>query len=567
MTERRDREAVASPGVEPADHISGVAEAELHEVARRENRRVAVVADQDQRLVEAPEVGVSPRAIQGDAPLEHGPWDVQGPGYDAVTLAGILGADVDDDGFHGRGGEGRGSLEAGDPLCGNPDQLVKRNNALTPPLGRCTHQMDRTLLAAGSDEYAPLVAPYVRGTARAGGGTRGRGRASGRWLLPAAPLVLASLGLALMAAAGTPSSDRERSAQRAVRPQTSAPGPAAGRSPSASHRRAAPLPSRASIARLVGQMIITRFAGTTPSNNLLVRIQAGQVGGVILFPDNLAGGTPAIRRHTQELQLAAARGGNPPLLVMTDQEGGGVKRLAGPPDFAPADMGSDSTAFSEGAATGRLLREAGINVDLAPVADVERAAGSFLGSRAFGGDPVLVAARACAFARGLASQGVAYTLKHFPGLGSATANTDNGPVSVGISPSALRAGYSAYTACGTGPLAMIMVSSAAYPAVSGPAPAVMSPEIYQRELPLALGGRSALTISDDFQSPAITPQPTPARRAIEAGLDMLLYARSEQTSAIAYGDLVNEARSSLIPVSMLRVAYGRILELKRALTR
>jgi hypothetical protein len=72
-------------------------EAELDQVAGGENRRVAVVANEDQPLVEAAEVEVSPRAIQGGAPLEHCPRDVQAAGNDAVNLAGVLRADVDDE--------------------------------------------------------------------------------------------------------------------------------------------------------------------------------------------------------------------------------------------------------------------------------------------------------------------------------------------------------------------------------------------------------------------------------------------------------------------------------------
>ena len=252
---------------------------------------------------------------------------------------------------------------------------------------------------------------------------------------------------------------------------------------------------------------------------------------------------------------------------MTDQEGGTVKRLAGPPDLAAADMTSDLTALTQGAATGKLLRSAGVNVDLAPVADVEQEPGSFLGTRSFSNNPVEVADRACAFAQGVASQGVAYTLKHFPGLGLATADTDTNVVSVDASASELRNDYAAYEECGANRLAMIMVSSAIYPALSGPLPAVMSPEIYQHELPIALGGSDALTISDDLQSTAIAAQTAPARHAIDAGLDLLMYAQTEQASAAAYAQLLADVNSGLIPIANLRAADQKILQLKQLVAR
>jgi beta-N-acetylhexosaminidase len=167
-------------------------------------------------------------------------------------------------------------------------------------------------------------------------------------------------------------------------------------------------------------------------------------------------------------------------------------------------------ALGEGKATGRLLRSAGVNVDLAPVADVERTSGSFLGTRSFGNNPLDVADRACAFAQGLASQGLAFTLKHFPGLGLATGNTDTSVVSVRAPDGELRSDYAAYEECGVNRMAMIMVSSAIYPSLSGSLPAVMCREIYQHELPIALGGSPALTISDDLQSAAIGAQTAPA---------------------------------------------------------
>jgi beta-N-acetylhexosaminidase len=318
---------------------------------------------------------------------------------------------------------------------------------------------------------------------------------------------------------------------------------------------------------MLGQMIVARFQGADPPPSLLTRIRRGQVGGVILFADNTVGGIEATRRLTGKLQRAAAQGGNPPLLIMTDQEGGEVRRLPGPPLLAPASMGSTGVARRQGEAAGQLLRSAGIDLDLAPVADVEGVAGSFLGSRAFGDSPATVAQRACAFAAGLASRGVGYTLKHFPGLGLATGNTDLGSVSVQASPANLRSGYRAYQACGGRPLAVVMVSSASYPALSGPLPAVMSPKIYSRELPLAAPGASPVTISDDLESPAIESQSSPARHAIQAGLDLLMYAQTEQASASAYAKLLAEVRSGAISRARVAAADRRIRALKGRLDR
>lgn len=317
------------------------------------------------------------------------------------------------------------------------------------------------------------------------------------------------------------------------------------------------------LGRLVGQLIVGHYPGPRPSAAFLARVRAGQLGSVILFGDNTAAGLAATRRAIAELQAAARRGSNPPLLVMTDQEGGEVRRLPGPPELAAAAMTSAAVAHAQGVAAGRLLRSVGVNVDLAPVADVERAPNSFLGTRSFGSDPALVAARACAFARGLSSTGLAYTLKHFPGLGRADASTDLQPVTIPAPAAGLRTDYAAYHACGSSPDAMIMISSAGYPSLTGSAPAVVSPEIYTHELPIAIGHAGQLTISDALDTPALAGQKEPALRAIDAGLDLALFPGSEQESATAYRQLLSDARHGSLPQSRLRSAVYAVEALKR----
>ena len=342
----------------------------------------------------------------------------------------------------------------------------------------------------------------------------------------------------------------------------------ASKGPTSRPRRPAPSKSgrgTADLPLLVGQLIVGSYVGPQPDASILARVRAGQLGGVILFGDNTAAGLQATRHAIAELQAAARAGRNPPLLVMTDQEGGEVRRLPGPPDLAPADMASTAVAHAQGVAAGRLLRSVGVNVDLAPVADVERAPDSFLGTRSFGSDPAVVATRACAFARGVESTGVAYTLKHFPGLGRADASTDVQRVTIPVPAPELRTDYAAYRSCGSSPDAMIMISSAIYPSLTKSQPAVTSPEIYSHELPIALGQSGHLTISDALDTPALAGQRTPALRAIEAGLDLALFSGTEQESAQAYKQLLADARRGALPQSRLRDAVFAIEALKRRL--
>src|ERR1700709_1239348 len=262
-------------------------------------------------------------------------------------------------------------------------------------------------------------------------------------------LVGAALAVAILIGASVRSSGRPShpSALGAGSARLVAGGrvPAAGRRSRSSYATGA---SGEELGRALGETIVSRMSGTEPSSGLLERVREGRLGGVILFSENFAAGTAKVASAIKELQREARSAKTWPLLIMTDQEGGEVRRLAdAPPKLAPAEMSSTETAHSEGAAAGRALKSIGINVDLAPVADVEQLSGSFLGERSFGGSPQLVGVRACAFARGLSEAGVDYTLKHFPGLGTASSSTDSGPVSVATRADVLRANYSAYRRC------------------------------------------------------------------------------------------------------------------------
>ncbi|HEV2061601.1 MAG TPA: glycoside hydrolase family 3 N-terminal domain-containing protein, partial [Solirubrobacteraceae bacterium] len=188
-----------------------------------------------------------------------------------------------------------------------------------------------------------------------------------------------------------------------------------------------------------------------------------------------------------------------------------------------------------------------------------------LGSRAFATTPLAVARRACAFAKGLLEQDVAPALKHFPGLGYARVNTDEAPATVDVSADALRRDYAPYRRCGTRPGTLAMLSSAVYPRLTGREPAVLTRSTYRRELPRR--GPWPVTISDALETPALANERTPARRALTAGLDLLLYANTEAGSARAYEILLRDARAGRIPRARIEQAAKRVLRLKAFLAR
>jgi beta-N-acetylhexosaminidase len=319
--------------------------------------------------------------------------------------------------------------------------------------------------------------------------------------------------------------------------------------------------ARAALAGRVGQMVVSRIDGAAPGRALLARVRAGRVGGVVLFAHN-ARTVSGAHRLVARLQTAAADGGRPPLFVFVDQEGGAIRRFSSlPPRAAPREIATRGrrSAMAQGRATGLGLRRAGVNVDLAPVVDVPGRSGSFLRDRAFGATAGTVAANACGFAAGLASARVLPTLKHFPGLGGAPANTDFDAATVRLPLGELRASYEPYRLCGRGVL--VMVASAVFPAIDAGAPAVLSSALYRRELRGAAGYRGA-TISDDLESAAIDPIPQVAVKAARAGLDLQLYARSEAAADLAQRRLAAAVRSGALSAARVTDALDRIAALK-----
>ena len=276
-------------------------------------------------------------------------------------------------------------------------------------------------------------------------------------------------------------------------------------------------------------------------------ISSGRVAGVILFGGNV-GSRSSVRRLTSELQAIPRPAATPqPLLVTVDQEGGLVRRLPGPPKPSARSIGARGAAFAGnlGRATGQSLHSMGVNVDLAPVLDLGRPGRAIeQEGRTFAGTPAAVSEIGVGFARGLAAGGAAATAKHFPGLGAARVNTDSAVQKIRLPAAKLRAAderpFASFVQAGG---AMVMLSTAIYPALSGK-PAALSRAVATGELRDRLGFQG-VSISDSLGSVAAQAVGGPAKTALaaaRAGTDLLLFtdlgdaARAERALARGLGD-------------------------------
>jgi beta-N-acetylhexosaminidase len=297
-----------------------------------------------------------------------------------------------------------------------------------------------------------------------------------------------------------------------------------------------------------------------PSQRFLARIRNGKMGGVILL------GNGWLTRRTAatvsaELQGAACIAGEP-LLIGVDQEGGIVRRLAwAPPTEAPAEMSSPSVARSQAAGAAASLHSVGIDVDFAPVVDTPGSARNFLGSRAFSRSRSWNAQMARAFVGGMQTQGIASTAKHFPGLGLASGNTDNGRIVIRAASWKLHRGLLPFQNAVRAGVKLVMISTAVYPKLDGAKrPAAFSSTIINGLLRKKLGFRG-VTVTDSLTAPAAERIPHTATRAMLAGSDLLIFG-AESASERGYATLVaDEADSSRLRARVTKAA-ARVRALK-----
>lgn len=344
---------------------------------------------------------------------------------------------------------------------------------------------------------------------------------------------------------------------------TKRPAAAVHHTPAKPRPTPAPTQASPSLARMVGQEIMVRMAGTSPDAALLDRIRRGEVGGVILYTDNIVSETQ-LRTLTSELQSAARAGGNPRLLISTDQEGGQVKRLPwAPPFISPPEMGAQGPTVSEaqGARTGQALKADGINVDLAPVVDVAHSSSVFIWrqARSFGMSASRVVDSAVPFAQGMEQAGVAATAKHFPGLGGAAVDTDYALQHITAEPRDL----SPYRALIQDQIPMIMVSTGVFSNLDPSAPAALSHAVVTGLLRNQMGFNGVI-ITDDLERPTGYSTTQAATQAAAAGADIVLVSTTEAGGETAYNAMVSAAETGAISRSHVQQSYQRVQALKQS---
>ncbi|KAJ5475197.1 secreted glycosyl hydrolase [Penicillium diatomitis] len=331
------------------------------------------------------------------------------------------------------------------------------------------------------------------------------------------------------------------------------------------------------LAQEAGHHVIFSYPGISPPAHLFDLIKQGKVGGIILFGENVASNVSTIINQLQDAYKQSQAYVGSPLLIMTDQEGGIVRRLPGGPVSSAKQVGESgdpgAAAIQAGKDAAHTLAEFQVNTNLAPVLGIYREAGDFLDQygRSYGNNSELVATCGSAFITAQQVAGVIATAKHFPGLGAAgNLNTDEGPVTIDLPLRELRAVDEApYTNAIAAGVDMVMTSWAVYPALDATYPSGLSNAWVEGELRGRLGFRG-VTITDALEAGALESFGDAGNRGLlasQAGMDVILAsARDVAQGEAVVNALVSALDNGSLPRGKFTKATDRILALRRKIT-
>ncbi|WCA43086.1 glycoside hydrolase family 3 N-terminal domain-containing protein [Actinomyces oris] len=381
--------------------------------------------------------------------------------------------------------------------------------------------------------------------------------------------------------AGSSSSAKPQAPEPAASSATPSPTAAASPAPSATATATDGPLAGWSLEEKVGQLMMVGVDAQAPKQSSNEAVDTHHVGNIFI-----AGRTTAGSQATQKVISSFTSKVGPgtthatPMLVATDQEGGEVQVLAGS-GFSDIPSALDQSAqprdqlVASARTWGKELADVGVNMNLAPVADLvdiaRPASNEPIGrwGREYGHDAATVSSQAGAFAEGMQASKVIPTYKHFPGLGRVKDNTDTsaGVVDSTTTRSADTAVSVIFGAAIAAGAPVIMVSSATYSLIDPSAPAVFSSTIVTDMLRREMGF-SGVVITDDV-SAAVQVQDVSAGdravRAIRAGCDIVLASADPTVAADMVKALITTAQSDPAFAARVDESATRVLNLKKSL--
>lgn len=324
--------------------------------------------------------------------------------------------------------------------------------------------------------------------------------------------------------------------------------------------------SKADLKKRIGQMFIVGFDGFSVPTEFKDFVRDYNLGGTIYFKRNCE--SPAqIAELSNEIQFQCRDSNAPPLFISIDHEGGKVNRLSKPftkfsGNDAIGEMGSPKVAFEFGAVLARELRAVGVNINYAPVVDVNsNPKNPVINTRAFSSDPETVGKLGSAVCRGLQKFNVMAVAKHFPGHGDTTEDSH-------FSLPKVEKTLAQLEECELIPfrrvirsrVEAIMTAHILMTGLDPDLPATMSRKIMTGLLRETLRF-SKLIISDDLEMKAISDhfgRKEAAVQSIAAGCDLLIYRGDLGYPSDAIEAIAEAVHAGKIPLEQIEKSLARI---------
>jgi beta-N-acetylhexosaminidase len=319
---------------------------------------------------------------------------------------------------------------------------------------------------------------------------------------------------------------------------------------------------------LVDTVILAGFSGSDPGADIVGEVADHALGGVLVGPGNWDDKEKG-RKLIEAIRAAGSKDGAVPPLIAVAQEGGRYRALEDLPpeqtELQIGDAGDPKLAESWAEDTGKALRDAGIDLNLAPVADVATL-DSPIADRAFSDVPGVAAEMTAAAIDGCEKAKIACAPTHFPGLGAASQDTDVGPTSVGLDETTLESrDLLPFRVAFKAGAPAVVVSHAFYamdPVTPGSLARAVSTKLLRDTAKF-----DGVAISDDIGAGAITATATPgdaAVQALEAGIDLVQVANPGDVEEVRRA-LRGALEDGTLSEDRLRQAAGRVLALRRSL--
>ena len=324
----------------------------------------------------------------------------------------------------------------------------------------------------------------------------------------------------------------------------------------------------------IGQLFMAGLPGPALDQGTEILIRDYNIGGLILFDRNIQDPVQ-VAGLCRDIQDLAMRRHGLPILLAVDQEGGRVARLRKPFTLFPGnsaigrDQNPEQMAIEFAQVTGREMRLVGLNMNMAPVIDVQRGdLEDHLVGRTFGKDPGKVALLGEIVIRTLQENGVMAVAKHFPGLGRAAIDPHLDLPRIDVDMEEIETiNLPPFKAAIDARVTGIMSSHSLYPALDPEHPATLSP-LVMTELLREKMGFGGIILSDDLEMGAIAKQwgvAAGALRAFEAGVDVLLMCK-EQEHVLESLDLIRgRILNGEMPFQRLQQSFEKIGEIRMRL--